>query len=142
MLWTDFDLITPWRDLYRLKDEMNKVFSGYQEKTSAEYPAVNIWSSADDALLTAEVPGIDAHNIELSISGDTVTLKGELTPEELKEDEGYHREERPNGKFARSIKLPFIVDNNKVEAECKNGILTVMLPKAESEKQKKITIKS
>lgn len=142
MFWTDFDLTTPWRDLYRLKNEMNKVFSDYQPRTSTEYPAVNIWSSADDALLTAEVPGIDAQNIDLSVSGDTVTLKGELTPEELKEDEGYNRQERTYGKFARSIKLPFVVDNSEVEAECKNGILRIKLPKTEDAKQKKITIKS
>ncbi|MGA1824674.1 MAG: Hsp20/alpha crystallin family protein [bacterium] len=142
MLWTDFDAITPWRDLYRLKNEMNKIFSDYQTRTSAEYPLINIWSSADDALLTAEVPGIDAHNIELSISGDTITLKGETTTEKLKEEECYHRQERPYGKFTRSIKLPFIVDSNKVEAECKNGILKIKLPKTEDTKQKKITIKS
>jgi HSP20 family protein len=142
MFWTDYDLITPWRDLYRLRDEMDKAFSDNRVRTSTEYPAVNIWSSSDDIVLTAELPGIDTKNIDLSISGDTLTLKGERNPEELKEDESYHRQERSQGKFVRSIKLPFIVDNNKVEAECKNGILKIRLPKAESEKQKKITIKA
>lgn len=142
MFWTDYDLLTPWRDLYRLRDEMDKAFSDYKVRTSAEYPAVNIWSSTNDMVLTAEIPGIDSNDIDLSISGDTLTLKGERNPEELKENESYHRQERSYGKFVRSIKLPFFVDNNKVEANYTNGILKIRLPKAESEKQKKITIKS
>ena len=142
MFWTDYDLLTPWRDLYRLRDEMDKAFSDYKVRTSNEYPAVNIWSSNDDIVLTAEIPGIDIKDIDLSISGDTLTLKGERIPEVLKEDESYHRQERSYGKFVRSIKLPFLVNNNKVEAEFKHGILEVRLPKAENEKQKKITIKS
>ncbi|MGA1868004.1 MAG: Hsp20/alpha crystallin family protein [bacterium] len=142
MFWTDFDLVTPWRDLYRLKDEMDRVFSDYKVQTSTEYPAINIWSGADEALLTAELPGIDAQSIELSISGDTLTLKGERHAEELKDEESYHRQERPYGKFVRSVKLPFVVDSNKVAAEYANGVLKITLPKAESEKQRKITIKS
>lgn len=142
MFWTDFDLVTPWRDLYRLKDEMERIFSGYGGATAAEYPAINMWSGADDVVLTAELAGIDAHDIDLSISGDTLTLKGERHAEELKEEEGYHRQERPNGKFVRSVKLPFVVDNSKVEAEHNNGVLKVKLEKAESAKQKKISIKS
>lgn len=141
MFWTDYELLTPWRDLYRLRDEMDKIFSDSKVKTTSEYPAVNIWSNNEDIILTAELPGIDSNDIDLSISGDTITLKGERKSEELKEDESYHRQERAQGKFVRSIKLPFIVDNNKVEAECKDGILRVKLPKAENEKQKKITIK-
>lgn len=142
MFYTDFELINPWRNLYRLRDEMDKTFTDYRERASSEYPAVNIWSGTDDAILMAELPGMNANDIDLSISGDTLTLKGERHPEELKEDESYHRQERLYGKFVRSIKLPFIVDNNKVEAECKNGVLKVRLPKAESAKQKKITIKT
>jgi HSP20 family protein len=142
MFWTDFDLVTPWRDLYRLRDEMDRVFSDYQVRTAVEYPAINIWSGADDVLLTAELPGIEAHDIDLSISGDTLTLKGERHAEKLKEDESYHRQERPHGKFVRSVKLPFVVDNDKVQAEYNNGILKVKLTKTESAKQKKITIKS
>lgn len=142
MLWTYYDVANPWRELYRLKDGMEKILSNYQNKTASEYPAINIWAGADDAILKAELPGMDAKDIDLSINGDTLTLKGERSPEGLKEDEGYHRQERAHGKFVRSIKLPFVVDNNKTEASCKNGVLKVVLPKAEKMRQKRISIKS
>ena len=143
MLWANYNLYNPWNELRRMKEELNHVFSGRgNERYYDDFPAINLWSNADDAILTAELPGVEDKDIDLTISGDIVSLKGERKSEELKEEEGYHRQERFNGKFSRTIKLPFAIDSNAIEANLKNGILKVTLSRAESDKQKKITINS
>jgi HSP20 family protein len=142
MLWTNYDLYNPWNELRRMKEEPNHFFSEKGNERYHEFPAINLWSNSDDAILTAELPGVEDKDIDLAINGDIFSLKGERKFEEVKEEEGYHRQERFNGKFSRTIKLPFAIDSNAVEAKLKDGILKVTLPRAESEKQKKITINS
>lgn len=142
MFWPKIDVMSSLNELQRMRDEIDRFFSPARASTGYEFPLLNVWSSSEKAVLEAELPGLDPKDIDISISGDTITLKGERRPEENKEKDSYHRRERSFGKFSRTIKLPFDVDSNKAEARSTKGVLTLDLPLSESAKQKKITIKS
>ena len=107
-----------------------------------DYPAMNVWTNEDGAVVTAELPGVEPDNINIAVTGDTLTLKGSRTPEELKEGEQYHRRERGHGQFTRTFQLPFQVEAEKVEANFEKGVLSITLPRAEAEKPRKIAIKA
>ncbi len=134
-----------WRELDRMQREMNRLFDGYSPRTmqqATSYPLVNLWADEESVLLKAEVPGVKGEDLEISIEENTLIISGERIKESMPENGSYHRRERGAGKFTRSINLPFRVPQDKVEAEMKNGILTVKLPRAEEDKPKKINVKS
>ena len=105
-------------------------------------PPLNVWSNEDETIVQAELPGLAADDIDISVVQNTLTLRGSRNPEGLKEGESYHRRERWTGRFVRSLELPFEVENSKVEAEYKHGMLRIRLPRAEQHKPKKITVKA
>jgi len=134
-----------WREMDQLQREMNRLLgssSGKPSNSQLSFPAINIWSGEDEMLVSAELPGIKADDIDLNITADSLVLSGERKPETLDEDARYHRQERNFGKFNRSIQLPFMVDPGKVKAVFKNGILEISLVRAEADKPKKITVKA
>lgn len=106
------------------------------------FPALNVWTNEDGAVVEAKLPGVNPDDIDISVEGQTVTIAGSRTHDELAESEKYLRRERRSGNFNRSFELPFTVDTDKVEATFKNGILNITLPKSEVEKPKKIAVKS
>lgn len=132
-----------WDELDRLQREVNRLFEPFGRSANralGEFPAVNIWADADTALLTAEVPGVDPEAIEVTVKDDTVTIRGRRELEAPKKGETYLRQERGAGAFVRSFALPFRVENQRVTAQYRMGILQVTLPRAEEDKPKKITI--
>lgn len=133
-----------WREMERLQRDVNQLASGSKERTAppAGFPAMNVWTGDDVAMITAEAPGVNADGIDISIVGETLTLSGERKPQHHEDDVRYHRRERGCGQFSRSIELPFRVDVDKVEATFDNGILTIKLPRAETDKPRKISVKS
>jgi HSP20 family protein len=127
----------------RMQNEMNKIFSRYSTgRTAAAYPAVNVWTSDDQAVVTTEIPGVDAQNVDISVVGRTLTLRGNRKAEELGEDYTYHRRERGYGNFTRTVELPYRVNLEKIEAKFSKGVLHITLPRAEEDKPKKIAIKA
>ncbi len=134
-----------WGEMDRLQREMNRLFertTGRRARMAASFPAMNVWASEDQQVLTAEVPGFDPDEIEVKVIGDVLTISGRREPEEHPADVHYHRRERGYGSFTRSIELPYQVDAGKVEATFKNGIIEIQLPRAEEDKPRKITVKS
>ena len=133
----------PRNDFNRLQREINELFSppSYQKLHRAPcFPAVNVLADDDKALITAEVPGVNIKDVDISIEGDNLHISGELSADEKTEDVIYHRHERVCGKFERSIQLPFPVQSEKVKAVYEKGVLKVSLPRAEADKPKKIQI--
>ncbi|MDX9865791.1 MAG: Hsp20/alpha crystallin family protein [Anaerolineaceae bacterium] len=133
-----------WREMDRLQRDMNSLFSQYSTgrmRTAASYPAINIWSNEDGLFVHAEMPGVHVDDIDININGAELTISGQRSPEDIPEDAQYLRRERKFGEFSRTIQLPFAVDADKVDANFKDGVLSVTLPKAEAEKPKKISIK-
>ena len=134
-----------WREMDRLQQDMNRLFSDMtpnRMRKAPSFPAINIWAAEDRAKITAEIPGLGKDDLEINLTGDTLTLSGMREQTELPEGAHYHRQERRYGEFNRSIQLPYTVDVNKVKATFKNGVLTVELPRVEAEKPKKITVKA
>jgi HSP20 family protein len=105
-------------------------------------PALDISETKDAVVVKAEVPGMEAKDIQLSLHEQILTLKGEKKQEKEEKDEHYYRVERSYGAFARTVRLPATVDGSKVTAAFKNGLLTVTLPKAPAAKGTTIPIKA
>jgi HSP20 family protein len=129
----------------RLRKEMDRVFNQMPNRTwagTSGYPAMNIWTSEDSALVTAELPGCNPDDLDISVVNETLTVTGSRQPEEVDENTTYHRRERSCGRFSRTFQLPFLVDASQVEAVFEKGILKITLPRAEEDKPKKIAIKS
>ena len=136
---------TVWREMNRLQRDMNRLFSSYaplRRRSAPSYPAVSIWVKEDGQVVNAEMPGVKAEDIDISVDGDTLTISGKRGLDELPEGVRIHRRERVAGEFSRSVQLPLAVDSEKVEASLKNGVLTLNLPRLEADKPKKITIQS
>lgn len=131
-----------WDEMNRLQREMSRVFDPLRRAadTGGGFPAVNIWTGEDEALLTAELPGVNPDKIEVTVKDDTVTIRGTRETDTLKEGENYLRQERGAGSFVRTFALPFHVDAGKVKAHYRTGILQLTLPKHEADKPKKITV--
>ena len=146
MLWTAglgrFGGGSPWTNLERMENEMNRMLSRYAYPSSSEFPAFSIWGSPDQAVVATEVPGIEPDSIDISVAGSTLTVRGSREPEAIREGESYHRRERWYGKFSKTIELPFAIQADKVEARFARGILSITLPRSEAEKPKKVIVKS
>jgi HSP20 family protein len=95
-----------------------------------------------DLVVKAEIPGMDATQIDVSISSGTLTIKGEKKEEREEKEEGRHSIERSFGSFSRSFRLPFPVDEDNIKASYKHGVLTVTLPKIEPAVKKSIQVES
>ncbi len=104
-------------------------------------PAVNILEKEDGIVITADLPGLKAEDVEVTIDNGVLTLKGERTLEEVAEGETYHRVERTYGKFERSFSVPNSVDTKKIEARFVNGEMTLNLPKRDESKPRSVKIK-
>jgi HSP20 family protein len=128
-------ILDPWREFER----MNRLIDSSRNREN-DFPAVNVWVNGEDAVITTEIPGISSKDINISVTGNTVTLKGARQGDERKESESYHRHELWNGNFSKTIKLPFNIDANKVNASYKKGILQIRLPQLEADKPRKINI--
>jgi HSP20 family protein len=144
-MYRRFRVPSIWREMEQLQREMNRLLEspfGRRSFIAPGFPAINIWTSEDSQLITAEMPGFNPDEIEINVSADTLTLSGERQSEDVAEGTRYHRRERDYGKFTRSVQLPFMVDTNKVDATFTDGILHIALSRAEADKPKKIAVKS
>lgn len=139
--------LDPFRDLSDMQSEMNRVFDSFFGRPSQVggveriwAPAVDMYETQDELVVTAELPGLNEKDIHLSITGDVLTLKGERHWSQDEKQENYYRGERWFGKFERALPLPIPVQAGKVKASYRDGVLTVTLPKAEEIKPKEIKI--
>ena len=135
-------------ELSPFRKEMDKFWDRYLGdtpfgRTFAETwsPSVDISETKDDFVVKAELPGLEAKDVNVSISGDILTVKGEKKAEEEEKDEHYHRIERYSGSFQRVFHLPSGVKADKVKATFDKGVLKVTLPKVEEAKKKEIEVK-
>jgi len=143
--------LVPWRafgELSSLRRDMDKLwdrFSGETPfaKTFGEtwLPSVDISETKDNFVVKAELPGLEAKDVNVSISGDVLTIKGEKKTEEEEKDEHYHCVERYSGSFQRVFQLPSGVKTDMIEATFDKGVLIVTLPKVEEARKKEIDIK-
>jgi len=140
----------PFREVSRLRREMDRLWDDFfgpgrrsLRPLEPEWaPAVDVSETADKVVVKAEVPGIEAKDIDISLSGDVLTIKGEKKSAREEKKENYHLVERSYGSFSRSLRLPAAVIADKIEAAYKQGVLTVTCPKKEEVKPKAIKVKT
>ena len=134
----------PFRDITTLRDEMNRLFSRAvgdgTSSGSAWTPAVDVYETEGSIELRAELPGLDAGDIDIEVDDNVLTLKGERRFQEAVEDGRYYRVERAYGHFNRSLTLPQGVRSDEISATFDKGVLSVRIPKADEVKPRQIRI--
>jgi HSP20 family protein len=148
-VYTMFE-ITPWRplrELGNLRREMEDLWGdlvGEREflPMKGEWmPALDVSETKDSLIIKAEVPGMEPKDIDISLSGDLLTIKGEKRQKTEEKKESFHRIETRYGAFSRTIRVPVSVNSDKIEASYDKGVLKIVLPKKEEIKAKQIEIK-
>ena len=137
----------PAREMMSLRDAMDRLFDdaftrplSYGDGWSA--PAIDMFQTDDEIVVKAALPGIKADEVQINVTGEVLTLKGEVNQNQEMEEKAWHIREQRFGSFERSIALPTDVVADKAQADFENGILTITLPKAEEVKPKSITVKA
>jgi HSP20 family protein len=120
-------------------ENLGHVAEGAWSLASRGQPAVNMWEDGEAVSVELEVPGLKGDQLEISVSGNELSL-GIARPDDPQEGVRYHRRERPVGSFHRVVRLPVEVDASRVEADLKQGVLKIKLPKAEAARPRKITV--
>lgn len=134
--------------LLQLREEFDRVYKslfreggaavGGQAKTSGSYPSLNIWEENDALKIEAELPGLKAEDLDLTVLGSELTIQGRIA--QVPEGQTVHRCERPSGDFRRVVRLPVDVEGDKIVASLNNGVLLITLPKAAGAKPQKIKV--
>ena len=144
MLWREFE--TPFanefgwmdREFDQFRQDMWRLLGG--EQPSYLRPPINVWLKQDKVIVAAELPGVEADHIDISLEGQTLRLKGRRQPVALDEKSTYLQQERRSGEFVRTVNLPYHVEANQIAATFNHGVLVIELPRAESEKPRKIAV--
>ena len=133
-----------YRDPFaHLQDELERMLTtafGTHGPAGGVYPAVNVFDSSAEFLVKAELPGVQPEQIDVSVEGDTLTVRGERALPAAGGDAAYHRRERDEGRFRRVVRLPGRVAADQVRAEYRDGVLTVHVPKAKELKPHRVEV--
>ncbi len=137
----------PVREIVTMRDSMDRVFEDFFSRSSANIEGygsidINMVQTDDAVVIKASIPGVKPEDINISVTGDTLTIRGETKEDGEFDASDYHIREMRFGSFARSILLPSQIVSDKANAEFENGVLKLTLPKAEEVKPKTITIKA
>lgn len=133
--------------LANLHNEMDDLFDSFFKGLDRPFVGYKAWPSIDVAeeenaiMVRAEIPGCKAEDVDISVYGNTLTISGEKKVAEEKKEKGYYHIESTYGKFRRELTLPTDVDKDKIDAVCKDGVLSIKLPKAEKAKAIKVKVK-
>jgi len=135
-------------DLFNVQKEMSKMFSNFftddnESFTGLQnwYPSADITEGKDQYTVHIELPGVTKDGVKITLQENVLTVQGEKKQESETKEENFHRVERSYGSFSRSFRLPSLVKSDKIDANYKDGVLTIVLPKAEEAKAKQIDIK-
>ena len=137
----------PAREMMSLRDAMDRLFDDAFTRPLSlrdgwSVPGIDMFQTDDEIVVKAALPGIKSDEVQINITGEVLTLKGEVKHEEEKKEKAWHIREQRYGSFERSVVLPTEVVADKAKAEFENGILTITLPKADEVKPRTITVKA
>lgn len=135
---------SPWDELHRMRQQLEQMYDDapYQRASAGVFPLINLTEDKDNYYVRAELPGVKGEEIDIQVTGKNLAISGERRIVAEKENARYHRREREAGTFSRMIGLPGEIDADKVEANLENGILTIVVAKAEIAKPKQISVTS
>jgi HSP20 family protein len=137
-----------FQSLRRLNSVLDEAFSNwpFQQEggsiTASWYPACDVFEDQDAVKIVAELPGVKAEQVKLALENNVLTIRGEKTQEAEERSERVHRYERSYGTFERAFVLPSTVDGDKISAQYQNGVLTILVPKAERARPREIPVRS
>ena len=135
----------PFRELARVQEEMNRAFGDERLLRAGESvgwtPSCDIYEDGEEIVVRAELAGVDPKDVEIRFENGVLTLKGERNMEMEEKRENYHRVELSYGTFTRGFSLPASIDAEKIRAESRNGVLTIVLPKKAEAKPRAIQVK-
>ncbi|MBF0362396.1 MAG: Hsp20/alpha crystallin family protein [Oligoflexia bacterium] len=133
-----------WETIHDLQRELDQIFSSVNDPRSTYskgvFPMINIFEKDDVLIIKTEIPSIDKKDIHIKLQGENIMISGERNIS-LEKNNHYHRRERKSGSFNRQFKLPYKINQDTIEAKIEDGVLTVSMNKAESEKTKVISVK-
>jgi HSP20 family protein len=132
----------PFADLNRIQREFEKSYFGPRTRPADFAPPVDVHEDAEALLVRADLPGVKREDIEISVDGNVLTLKGDRKFEKEEEGRRYHRVERSYGSFVRQFQLPSNVDPSNIDAKFADGVLNLRLPKKAELKARKIDVKA
>ena len=138
----------PVREMMTLREAMDRLFDDAFTRPLSlrdggwSTPAIDMYQTDNDVIVKAALPGFKAEDVQINVTGDVLTIRGEMKHEEEQKDKSWHIREQRWGSFERSVSLPTNVVSDKAQADFDNGILTITLPKAEEVKPKTITVKA
>ncbi len=139
----------PFREMSSLQERMNRLMADFRTRSpfgeeemaqGAWIPAVDIYETKESIVLNVELPGVTKEDISLEVKDSTLTIKGEKKLEKDVKEENFHRMERTYGSFTRAFTLPSTMQQDRVKAKFRDGILEIMIPKAEEAKPKQIKV--
>jgi HSP20 family protein len=136
----------PWDPIRELQREMGRLMESFAPwqgwRLPRHFPALNLYDASDRYLVTVEVPGLTADQIDISITSGMLTLRGARVPPDSVGDDQYRRQERPFGTWSRTLGLPTRIDADRVTATLALGILSIELPKAEETRPRQIQVQT
>ena len=137
----------PAREMMTLREAMDRLFDdAFTRPLSMNEgwrgPALDMYQTDDDVVVKAAMPGMKADDVQINVTGDVLSIKGEMKEKNETKEKNYHIREQRWGSFERSVMLPTAVVSDKAKAEFEDGILTITLPKAEEVKPKIVTVKA
>ena len=135
--------LDPFKEIERMRRQMDELFSRlpFYERTSYQFPLVNLYDDKDDLLLTAEIPGLLKEDVNIQYNDGALTISGKRKAGAYGTSE-LLRQEQPEGNFEKRVRIPVKIRDNEIRAKFEDGILKVTLPKAEEAKPRQITIES
>ena len=143
--------MVPWKpfgDIGSLRKEMDSLWNRFLDDSPLSRlmpqgwsPSADLSETKDKVIVKADLPGLDAKDIDVSLSGDILTIRGEKKKEEEEKDEHHYRLERFSGTFQRSFRLPTEVQGDKIDAKFDKGVLKIILPKTAQAKKKEVKVK-
>ena len=141
-----YNMRNTFEELERMRNQMSRLFDqaagrSFQAPTAGVFPPVNVTEDNHNYFVRAELPGLKAEELNISVTGKNLTISGERKISSEGDDVRYHRREREAGSFNRIIALPRDIEIDNVEAGLVDGVLTVAIPKAEEAKPKQVTVK-
>ncbi len=136
----------PWDDMLSLREAMNRLVEDSYVRPAVGGTrgnlALDVFEDADTIEVTATLPGINPEDVEITLQGDVLVIKGQQEQEQARKQGNYHLRERRTGSFYRAVQLPTLVQSDKADAEFRNGVLHLTLPKAEETKPKTIPVRN
>lgn len=143
--YPNWSVRSPFEQLERMRQQMERLYgensrTPFQPSHAGVFPLINLTEDKNHYYVRAELPGMKADELDIQVTANNLSISGERKLEAEEEGAKYHRRERDAGRFSRSLGLPGEIDSDKVEAKLENGILTVVISKAEAAKPKQISV--